>query len=170
MTKMLDRRELSSFMFNRPLIRWLPILACMPHLLLAPLSGNPVLLHDHDDHGLHVHIPLVPDAVGRTNGTTFLREAHRHSHDGSAPNELPNSSAIEESTSLLYFVVPVDIASPRRGDLIIKDAPIQIYAGTTNGIAPKPAWHPPDSRGCPLDHRAGNSLAMILSSSNALLI
>ena len=157
-------------MFDLPLIRWLPILACIPHLLLAPLSGNPVLLHHHDNHGLHVHVPLDADVVGRTNGETFLREAHRHSQEGSAPNELPTSSSIEESTSVLHFVFPVDVASPRHADLIINAVPIQVYVGITNGIAPMPVWHPPDSRGCPLDHRAGDSLAMILCSSNALLI
>ena len=157
-------------MFDRPLIRWLPILACMPHLLLAPLSGKPLLLHDHDDHGLHVHVPPNADVIGRTNEATFLREAHQHSQEGSAPNEHPTPSAIEESTSVLYFVFPADVSSPRRTNLIIKAVPIQVYVGITNGIVLMPTWHPPDSRYCPLDHRAGNSLAMILCSSNALLI
>ena len=157
-------------MFDRHLIRWLSIVACMPQLLLASLSGNAVLFHDHDDHGLHVHVRLdEADTLSGTNAANPLGETHGHP-DAQPAHHRHDGSALDESTSLFYFVVLVDFASPRRGDFIKNDAAIQVYARLENGIAPRPGWPPPGARTCPLDSRAGGPLAMILRSNNAILI
>lgn len=153
-----------------PLIRWLPILACLPHLLFAPLSGSTVLLHDHHDHELHAHVFLESDVDSESSAAHFLQQRHRHTHDEPMPPDRRNERAAEESTTLSYLVFPVDVASPRRSDLIIKDIRLQVYAGMIFTIAPIPGGHPPDANACAPNPCAGDSVTMILRSSNALLI
>lgn len=162
-----------SVRFDSKLIRLLPLLVAIPYVLLSPLAGQSLHLHDHDRQGLHAHVhaEFTHEAEYSDWGTIHY-DAHRHSDTKSSGWQENYGCVTDLTTDVLIRVLPTIIAAPPGG---IRAAQNCSAPGAAAPISPLPAVpirlvHSPDFFDFAPDTRADNALALILRTNNAIRI
>ncbi len=154
-------------------MRLLPLLVCIPYVLLSPLAGQAIHLHDHEAQGFHAHVHA--DFIHESEDSDWAAihyDTHRHSDGKSIGLQEHYGFVIDVTTDVVFRVLPTIVTSLPGG---IRTAQNCLAPLSAASFSPSPAVlikrvHSPDFFDFAPGTRAYDALALILRANNAIRI